>query len=110
MAREQVGTAPSRPDDAATVAWVQEQLSVLAAQQQTQKPWVNGEVPTGDLDGTNVLFSTFYDFVPGTTSVFVNGLREALGVTYTEQAPNTLELSAPLISDDDILVTYQREN
>jgi hypothetical protein len=109
VAREQVGTAPVREDDTATVGWVQEQLAAGLATVGVVATRIIGEIPTGNRDGANQRFTTQYDFAPGTTDVFVNGLREALGLTYDEEAPNTVVLASPPLPEDDIRINYFRQ-
>lgn len=106
MAREQVGTAPVRDDDAVTVSWVRAQLAALASS--TQGQFVNNEIPLGIVDGQNLQLGTQFHFIAGTTDLYVNGIREAAGLTYVEQSPNVLVLSSPPLPGDDIFVSYQR--
>lgn len=67
---------------------------------------VSGEVPSGTLNGTNVTFTLSNTFIPISTSVFRNGLRERLSVGYTESAPNQLVFSTAPSSSDLITVDY----
>lgn len=67
---------------------------------------VTAEVPTGTKDGSNTTFTVGHNFRSGTTALYRNGLREHLGVGYTEASSNTLSFSnAPLV-DDEIFVDY----
>lgn len=65
-----------------------------------------GEVPAGSKNSSNMVFLTENQFISGTTIVYRNGLREHLGVGYTETLPETITFTTPPNSDDDILVDY----
>lgn len=67
---------------------------------------VTAEVPTGTKDGSNVTFTVGHNFVAATTAVYRNGLREHLGVGYTEASANSLAFTTAPLSDDEILVDY----
>lgn len=67
---------------------------------------VVAEVPTGTKNGTNVTFTVGHNFRTASTAVYRNGLREHLGVGYTEASANTLTFSTAPLSDDDLLVDY----
>lgn len=101
MAREQVGTAPSRPQDIVDVEYVQQQLQHIPGVSR-----VFGEIPAGTKNGQNTQFSLAYPIVAGTTSVFRNGLRESLGVGYSESMPNIIVFDTAPLGDDDISVDY----
>ena len=45
---------------------------------------VFNEVPGGSVDGSNVLFTTGAQFVPGTTRLYVNGVRQFISGDYVE--------------------------
>jgi hypothetical protein len=60
---------------------------------------VFGEVPSGTLNGSNETFTVSNSFQTGTTCVYRNGLREHLGVGYTESSPELLFTTPPLGSD-----------
>lgn len=64
-----------------------------------------GESPSGTRNGTNATFALSQAFSPGSTSVFRNGLREQLGVGYTESSPQIVFTTPPL-SSDVITVDY----
>lgn len=67
---------------------------------------VIAEVPTGTKDGTNISFTVGHNFRTGTTALYRNGLRERLGVGYTEASANSLSFSTAPLVDDEILVDY----
>lgn len=68
---------------------------------------VFGEVPGGTQNGINTAFTLAHTFQTGTTRVYRNGIRQRLGVGYTETAPNTLTFTDPPISTAEITVDYQ---
>lgn len=67
---------------------------------------VIGEIPSGTKNGVNITFTTAHSFQAGTTGVYRNGLREMLGVGYTETIPVTISFTTAPHSDDDIIVDY----
>jgi hypothetical protein len=67
---------------------------------------VIGEIPIGAIDGTNPTFITAQHFAPGSTALYRNGLREIVGLGYTETAPNILTLSIPPQVGDLITTDY----
>lgn len=73
------------------------------------QPTVNvyGEVPSGDIDGVNVEYTTNFDYQPGSLRVYV-GLRQKGTDHYTETGPNTFEMNTPLDGSDVLQVDYIR--
>lgn len=67
---------------------------------------VVGEVPAGTLNGSNATFTVSTPFVASTTSVFRNGLREQLGVGYTESGGNAVVFTTAPITSDLLAVDY----
>jgi hypothetical protein len=67
---------------------------------------VIGEVPTGTKDGSNAVFIVGHSFQTASTAVYRNGLRERLGVGYTESGGNTLTFTTAPLTDDDLSVDY----
>lgn len=71
---------------------------------------IDNETPDGDVDGVNDTFTTFYDYKPGTTKLYLNGSRqrEGLGYDYVEQGGNDFQFTtAPLLSDI-IIIDYMK--
>lgn len=66
------------------------------------------ETPTGNIDGINTVFSTAAPFVPGTTRVYLNGLRLTLGVSksYRETGPDQITLNVAPQTGDEIIIDY----
>lgn len=70
---------------------------------------IEGEVPTGAVNGSNVTFSTALPFAAGTTRLHLNGLRlvPGVGADYTEgPGSQTLTLGSAPRAGDHLLVDY----
>jgi hypothetical protein len=65
---------------------------------------VFGESPTGVMDGANPTFTLANSYQPGSTAVYLNGLREFDG--YTESTPTTITFDDPPLSGESIRVDY----
>lgn len=90
---------PDANDVATTVNWLLGQSSTGGSAH------AYGEVPAGAHDGVNETFTLAHPFVTGSTCVYRNGLRERLGVGYTESSP-TIIFTSPVLSTDVIEVDY----
>lgn len=70
---------------------------------------VDGEVPSGPINGVNLLFGTVFPFRAGTTRFYMNGVRQRLGATYDYvEGPGAQALTmvlAPKLGDT-LLVDY----
>lgn len=66
---------------------------------------VSGETPSGTKNGINTTFTLAHVPATNTTSVFRNGLREQLGIGYTEST-NTIVFTTPPLTSDILLVDY----
>lgn len=62
-----------------------------------------GEEPVGACDGVNTTFTTQHGFRPGSTAVFLNGLREPY---FIATPPNTIVFDEPPSSADYIAIDY----
>lgn len=67
---------------------------------------VNGETPSGLLDGTNTLFTTTYPFRNGTLSVYLNGVKLMQGIDYILNIPQQFTLVIAPVSMDYLRVDY----
>lgn len=69
---------------------------------------VYNEVPVGDVDGINTIFTTNTDYTSNTTALFLNGLRQKLvgGVDYTESSSDTVTFVIPPVPGDFIVIDY----
>ena len=70
--------------------------------------FINGEVPSGALDGSNATFTTQYNFIPESVEVYVNGQRQKLGADYTTAGTQTINLTFSPASSEVLTVDYQR--
>lgn len=70
--------------------------------------YVDNEVPVGDKNGINKVFTTQYSYKPNTVKLFLNGIRvqDGVGNDYTENGGNEIEFSIAPISGDVIIVDY----
>ncbi|HXB12017.1 MAG TPA: hypothetical protein VNZ45_08540, partial [Bacteroidia bacterium] len=67
---------------------------------------VNGEIPSGVLNGINTLFTTTFPFRNNTLSVYLNGNKLILGVNYTVSIPQQFILVTAPVSTDLLRVDY----
>jgi len=79
-------------------------------QQQLEKAKVYNETPTGVMNGINLIFTTVLDFLPGSSQVYLNGLRLALGagLDYTETGANQITMGYAPSSSDVMIIDYQQ--
>ena len=64
----------------------------------TVQTW--GETPSGNIDGSNMNYTTAYAYSPNLLAVFLNGLRQRRTADYTETGSNSFSfVSAPLAGD-----------
>lgn len=66
---------------------------------------INGEVPNGTPNGSTTVFTLAHTFRSGSTAVYCNGLRQEVGISYTESSPTIVFSDAPL-GGDIITVDY----
>jgi len=67
---------------------------------------VNGEIPSGSLDGVNMVFATTNPFKPSTLSIYLNGVKLMLGVDFTLNIPQQFTLVSAPLSTDYLRVDY----
>lgn len=69
------------------------------------------EIPTGVVDGVNVVFTVSVAYVPGSVSVFVRGLlrQQGEGDGWAETSPNagTVTLAEAPFTGDPILIFFR---
>lgn len=81
---------------------------------------VIGEIPGGLKNCVNLVFTTSFEFIPGTLQVFLSGLRLESGVDYTEavnnqgftiliDASNRSRLNKPPLDSESFTVNYSRK-
>jgi len=62
---------------------------------------------SGSIDGENVLFVTAHPYWPGSTRVYLNGMKQWLGHDYYEVPGNTtIQMAAPPLGGDDLIIDY----
>jgi hypothetical protein len=66
---------------------------------------IEGEIPTGDIDGSNDEFELAHEPALGSVRVYLNGVRQKLTDDYTFSGSTITFVSAPL-TDSKILVDY----
>lgn len=64
---------------------------------------ITGDTPSGVQDGVNTTFSTTYSFIPGSTAVYLNGLRERF---YHESGSSAIVFDDPPQSADTLTIDY----
>lgn len=67
---------------------------------------VSDEAPTGSVNGSNKVFTTTFAFAPNTAEVFVNGLKQARVLHYTETGSNQITLDVAPLTGDIVRVNY----
>jgi hypothetical protein len=76
----------------------------------TSTSFVDGEIPAGSINGTNTVYTTAFNFITGSTHVFLNGIRIARGSSsdYTETGLNQINFISAPQSGDSILIDYRK--
>lgn len=66
------------------------------------------EVPSGFIDGTNRVFYTLRSFVPGSTRLYLNGVRQSLGSSedYLESSSSSVTFAQAPRVNDKVLIDY----
>ena len=65
------------------------------------------EILTGQTGST---FNTMNDYVPGTLSIYVNGIQQIPGVTFGEGNMATFTMFDPVLDDDSFVIEYTLAN
>jgi hypothetical protein len=70
------------------------------------------EVPTGDVDGVNTVYTTSQDFINGSEFLFHNGLlmRKGALFDYTRTAADEITFTGAPLTGDFILISYVNES
>lgn len=69
---------------------------------------VTNETPAGLIDGSNATFTTEFDFVPESVSVWINGLYQKRIADFNTSGLRTITLTASPGTGEHILVNYLR--
>lgn len=67
------------------------------------------ETPSGAVDGTNLVYTTAYPYIPGSLQVYVNGLAQSSFINETDPASGEFELDKAPLTGDNISVYYHKE-
>jgi hypothetical protein len=67
---------------------------------------VNGEIPSGVVDGTNTVFITANPFKTSTLAIFLNGVKLMNNVDYTLNIPQQFTLNSAPSAGDSLRVDY----
>lgn len=67
---------------------------------------VMGEVPTGDIDGNNKIFTVSEDVFGNAIDVFLNGLLQKRTDDYTFTSPNTITFTVAPPNGSNLVVDY----
>lgn len=66
------------------------------------------EVPSGAIDSANTIYTTAYNFTSNSTQVYLNKLRQELGVDYTETGANQITFTTAPDTGDSLIIDYQQ--
>lgn len=67
-----------------------------------------GETPSGLINGSNNIFTTSLDFVPGTVELYRNGVRQKTPFDFTTSGTNTITTAFAPVAGEDIQVDYEK--
>jgi len=112
--------SPNRP---ANPTWVLVQINALIEALETQfdtieetistlqlanaaKTRVVGEIPQGDINGSNATFQSSKNFTPETVEVFINGLRQTLVTDYLTTGNRTISFSFSPLPGESVVINY----
>ena len=70
---------------------------------------IKNENLTGTIDGVNKTFTTANSFVVGSTQVYINGIRQSLGTSYTENSGSNEIIFTDYLANagDDLSIDYE---
>lgn len=81
-------------------------LSVVGGGAASPGLLVSNEVPAGLKNGVNMIFTTMNPFVAGSTHLYINGLKQQLGVHYYESGVQQLNIPDSVQSSDILTLDY----
>lgn len=64
------------------------------------------EIPIGNLDGINKVFSTINNFTADSTKLYVNGLRQKINSSYNETGTDQIRFSEAPLDGDELIIDY----
>lgn len=68
--------------------------------------YINGEVPTGLINGINATFYTLNDFVAESVEVYLNGIRQKIVDDYQTIGLRTIQLNVSPSNNENIIINY----
>lgn len=73
--------------------------------------FVENDALAGTIDGANDTFSTSFNYEPGTIRLYLNGLRQSVGLSndYNTTLPNFIVMNNPPLPGDILIADYQRK-
>lgn len=71
---------------------------------------IDNETPGGSINNINVNFTTYYNYKPGTTKIWLNGIRqrEGIGYDYIENGTNSIVYGSPPMVGDTLTIDYTK--
>ena len=69
---------------------------------------VNDEIPSGQVNGVNALFTTTYPFKSNSLSIYLNGAKLTKTIDFVLNIPQQFTLTTAPLSTDDLRVSYLR--
>ena len=69
---------------------------------------MENEIPTGLVDGSNTVFTTAFNFIPGFVQVWLRGLKQFPTRDFFTTGNNIITFTDSPLLGDDILVSYRR--
>lgn len=86
-------------------------MELITGNYEVYNDWIE-ETLTGTIDGSNKVFTTQHNYKSGTTRVFINGLKQKLGVGYSETDSNEITFSespSAVGFIDELIINYIKE-
>jgi hypothetical protein len=71
---------------------------------------LNNSNLTGLINGINTIFLTATEFLPGSTKLYRNGVRQKLGIDYTESTTVGVVFTIAPLTGDILVIDYQTGN
>lgn len=65
------------------------------------------EYPVDSINSSNTVFNTLNQFSPGTTRVYLNGARQALGIDYTETSSSQITFTSAPLTGSILFIDYE---
>lgn len=77
-----------------------------------QLRYVSDETMGGIVNGTNVTFTTSANYIPGSLTIYLNGLKQRAGLSndYIEVDDQTIQMNYAPLPGDVVVADYLRKN